>query len=125
MSDAEAKTMALPYPHEVETGKLNPRTPEVRRPFDVAEHVARSLEVEDGVLLAFGVPLRPPAEERDVPELARRFRAALVSHFDARRPDADHATWDSFASQARAQLEQMEHADEEALRVLLLTIDGL
>jgi hypothetical protein len=116
--------MALPYPHEVETGQLSPRSPEVRRPFDVDEHVAAALEAQDDALLAFGVALRPPAGE-DAPAAASRFRAALVSHFNERRPDADAATWDSFASQARAQLERLEQADEHALRVLLITIDGL
>jgi hypothetical protein len=116
--------MALPYPHEVETGQLSPRTPEIRRPFDVDEHLAQQLEARDEGLVAFGVTLRPPAGE-DAITTATRFHAALVSHFNEKRPDADAATWDSFASQARAQLERLEQADEHALRVLLITIDGL
>lgn len=116
--------MSLPYPHEFETGQLITRGREVRRPFDVDEHVAEAIEARDGELLAFGATLRPPADE-DVHVVASRFRAALVSHFNARRPNADAATWDSFASQARAQLAQHAQADEDALRMLVITIDGL
>jgi len=116
--------MSLPYPPEVETGQLSPRAPQPRRPFDIDEHVAQSLEVRADQLVAFGVPLRMPAGDA-AQDVASRFRAELVSHFNARRPDADRATWDSFASQARAQLEQLEQANEHVLRVLLMTIDGL
>ncbi len=116
--------MALPYPPEVETGKLRARAPQVRRPFDIDEHVAQALEPLDDELVAFDVILRLPAGE-DAQQVASRFRAALVRHFNEKRPNADRATWDSFASQARAQLARLEQADEHALRVLLLTIDGL
>lgn len=116
--------MALPYPHEVETGKLSPRAPEPRRPFDVDHHLADMLEAHDDAFFAFGVRLQPPAGE-EPRATADRFRVALVDHFNERRPDADEATWDSFASQARAQLERLEQADEHTLRVLLMTIDGL
>jgi hypothetical protein len=116
--------MALPYPHEVETGQLRPRAPEARRPFDMDEHMAQSVEARADELVAFGVTLRVPPGE-DAQDVASRFRAALVDHFNERRPAADLATWDSFVSQARAQLERLEQADDHALHVLLITIDGL
>jgi hypothetical protein len=116
--------MALPYPHEVETGQLNPRGREVRHPFDIADHLARAIAARGDALVMFGVSL--PAASSEAPEdTASRFRAALVSHFNERRPNADAATWDLFASQAEAQLQQLEQADEHALRALLMTVDGL
>lgn len=124
MLDAPQRGMALPYPHEVETGKLSPRARQVRRPFDVDAQLALSLEPRDDELVAFDVTLRLPPGE-DAQQIASRFRAALVRHFHEKRPNADRATWDSFASQAQAQLSRLEQADEHALRVLLLSIDGL
>jgi hypothetical protein len=116
--------MALPYPPEVETGKLQPRERDSRRRFAIDEHVARAIEPVGSELLLFGVTLRPPPGA-DPLDLAAHFRQALLAHFNERRPDADAATWQLFADQARAQLEQLEQADDHALRVLLLTIDGM
>jgi hypothetical protein len=116
--------MALPYPPEVETGELSSRPRQPRRPFDVGEHLAQAIVVQGAGLSLFGVALSPP-EGQDAEQAAARFHAALLAHFNERRPDADSATWESFASQARAQLERLERADDEALRALSMSIDGL
>jgi hypothetical protein len=62
---------------------------------------------------------------RGARETVDQFRSTLTSRFQARRPDADAATWRIFEGQARAELVGLERADDEMLRMLLLTISGL
>lgn len=116
--------MGLPYPQEIESGRLrsDPRPPHA--PFDVAAHLADAIVAEGERVRAFGVPLRPvggaPADEA-----AEHLQRSLLDRFNERRPDADGATWALFASQARGLLERRERLDEQARRALLLAIDGL
>ena len=53
------------------------------------------------------------------------FRDALITEFQRRRPDADQATWELFASQARATLDRHPRADDALLRSLMLIIESL
>lgn len=98
--------------------------PAPRAPFDVEDHLLDALRPAGSGLNFFGVALAPPAPH-NASEVAWVFRDALIVHFQRRRPDADEATWELFQSQARAQLDRHPRADDELLRTLLLTIDGL
>lgn len=116
--------MTLPYPHEVETGRLQPRPHAPRMPFDIEAHMTEAIRQGGGDLELFGVTL----VERD-PGLAAaavaRFRDTLTEQFQRRRPDADAASWEHFTSQARALAERHGRADDELLRALLAAVDGL
>ena len=116
--------MALPYPQEVETGELKPRPPRPRAAFDIAKHVRDDIHTGGSGVALFGVE-RDLAEGENAAALVNRFRDTLSSHFQERRPDCDELTWDLFSSQARALVEQSPVADDDMLRVLLRTIDGL
>lgn len=116
--------MTLPYPYEVELGLLRPRPWAPRLPFDVQHHFDDAIRVAGEGLDIFGVPLEVSAVPGAM-ETGRQFRDTLTARFHGRRPDADAATWDIFASQARAQLTGLSRADADVLRMLLLTVSGL
>ncbi len=116
--------MALPYPYEVELGQLRPARPAPRAPFDVVEHILEEIRPAGEELEMFGHRLSLPEPHRPS-EIAWLFRDALIQHFQRHRPDADGATWELFASQARAQLDRNPRPDAELLRLLVLCIDGL
>lgn len=116
--------MALPYPYEVELGQLRPARPAPRAPFDVVEHVLEAIRPAGDELEMFDHRLTLPEPHRPS-EIAWLFRDALIQHFQRHRPDADGATWELFASQARAQLDRNPRPDAGLLRTLLLAIDGL
>lgn len=116
--------MTLPYPYEAELGLLPPRPPAPRLPFDVQHHFDDAIRVTGAGLDVFGVRLAVSAAQ-GATAMGNQFRDTLTARFQRRRPDADAATWDIFASQARAQLSALSRADAEALRMLLLTISGL
>lgn len=116
--------MALPYPYEVELGQLGPARPAPRAPFDVVEHILEAIRPAGDELEMFDHRLSLPEPHRPS-EIAWLFRDALIEHFQRHRPDADGATWELFASQARAQLDRNPRPDAELLRTLVLAIDGL
>jgi hypothetical protein len=116
--------MALPYPQEVETGQLKPRVPRPRAPFDIVQHLRDEIRTSGARVELFGAE-RDLAEGENAAPLVNRFRDTLAMHLQERRPDCDELTWDLFASQARALVEQSSVIDDDMLRVLLLTIDGL
>jgi hypothetical protein len=116
--------MTLPYPFEVETGRLWPRAWAPRAPFDVEQHLERALRVSGTQVEVFGVRLDTP-EPHDALQTVKHFRDALRARFNGWRPGADAATWELFESQARPALQGLERADDETLRILLLTISGL
>ena len=124
MRRALGMLMALPYPYEVELGKLRPARPAPRAPFDVVEHLLEQIRPAGDELEMFGHRLSVPEPYR-ASELAWLFRDALIEHFHKHRPDADSATWELFVSQARALLDRNPQPDAELLRTLVLTIDGL
>jgi len=111
-------------PYEAETGRLRPAPRAPRTPFDVEDHLLDAIRPAGNELNFFGVRL-PSPEPHSSSEVAWVFRDALIVHFQKRRPDADEATWELFQSQARAQLDRHPQADDELLRTLLLSIDGL
>lgn len=116
--------MTLPYPFEVETGRLQARARAPRAPFDIAHHVGEAVRIIADQLEVFGVLLASHAPH-GAGEPARHFREALIARFNQRRPDAGAATWKLFESQARPALRGLARTNDEALRVLLLTISGL
>jgi hypothetical protein len=116
--------MTLPYPYEAELGRLPPRPKAPRIPFDVRHHLEDAIRVAGSQLEFFGLPLEAPAAQ-GATAAGKQFRDTLTARFHARRPDADAATWEIFASQARAELAGLERADAETLRMLVLTVSGL
>ena len=119
-----AWTMTLPYPYEVETGRLKPAPRAPRAPFNVEDHLLDAVRPAGDGLSFFGVRLAPPTPHSSS-EVAWVFRDALIGEFQKRRPDADQATWELFQSQARAQLDRHPRADDELLRSLMLIIASL
>jgi hypothetical protein len=116
--------MTLPYPYEAETGRLKPAPRAPRAPFNIEDHLLDAVRPAGTGLSFFGVRLAPP-DPHNSSEVAWVFRDALISEFQRRRPDADHATWELFQSQARAQLDRHPRADDELLRSLMLIIESL
>ena|SRR5688572_16435378 len=116
--------MTLPYPREVETGRLKPRKPEPRRPFDVRRALAAAVRAEGDGLQLFGVRLQSWSGG-SLDQVVALYRDMLASHFEERRSQPDYATWDIFSSAAAAQVRSLGRADGETLRALLMIIDGL
>jgi hypothetical protein len=116
--------MAIPYPHEAETGSLPPRAPIVREPFDVARHMHEAIRTNGSGLELFGVPCQA-LEPDKAAALVNRFRDTLSTHFQEHSSNADATTWSLFESQARSQIERNPNVDDTTLRALLMTIDGL
>jgi len=116
--------MALPYPYEVELGRLQPAARVPRAPFDVEDHLLEAIRPAGNDLMLFGVRL-PAPEPYGASEIAWLFRETLIDLFQKHRPDADEATWALFESQARAQLDRHRSVDSQLLRALVLSIDGL
>jgi hypothetical protein len=116
--------MTLPYPFEVETGRLQARLRAPRAPFDIARHFEDAVRIVGEQLEVFGTVLGT-AEPHTAIEKARHFRDALTARFNQWRPNADAATWHLFESQARPALRGRVRADDETLRLLLLTVSGL
>jgi hypothetical protein len=117
-------SMTLPYPYEVETGQLKPRPPAPRAPFDIAGHLEREIRPAGSDLLMFGKCLQPPPDS-SASEAAALFRHLLRARFAAWRPNADAATWELFESQAHAEAENADRANDALIHSLLLTINGL
>lgn len=116
--------MTLPYPYEVELGRLQPRPRAARTPFDVEHHLEHAIRVDGSQLEVFGVSLDAPKGQAAA-ETGKQFRDTLCARFHAWRPGADAATWKLFESQARAEMAGLERADKETLRILHLTVSGL
>jgi hypothetical protein len=116
--------MSLPYPYEVETGALQPRSPAPRTPLDVERHVNDAIRVQGAELEVFGVPLDVAAPD-SVRTVATELRRAVTDHFRERISAPDDETWQLFASQVHDQLEGRTAFDESTRRVLRLTIDSL
>ena len=116
--------MALPYPGEVETGALKTRVPEPRAPFDIAGHVHAAIQANGSRVELFGVE-RELGDPAAAAMLTSRFRDTLAQHFLERHSLADADTWELFASQAQAQVEQSPRFDDDTLATLLLTVDNL
>jgi hypothetical protein len=115
--------MTLPYPYEVETGTLKPRPRFDRLVFDVGHHMRDAIRSRGDMAELFGVPYRlvNPRDE----ELLGRLRSELTAHFNERVATPDAVVWQDFVDQARAQLERHERLDDDVLRTLRATIDGL
>jgi hypothetical protein len=116
--------MTLPYPYEVELGQLRPRPWAPRLPFDVQHHLEDAIRVAGSELDVFGVHLQASAAH-GATATGKQFRDTLAARFHTWRPHADAATWEIFANQARAQMVGLARADDETLRMLLLTVSGL
>jgi hypothetical protein len=120
--------MALPYPYEAETGQLSPRPAAARAPFDIAGHIREAIVARGSAVELFGVEFPVDAPELAA-TMASGFREALTQHFLERHPMAGADIWDSFASQAQAQLKRGQTLGdsslETTLNTLLMTVDGL
>ena len=116
--------MTLPHPYEVEQGQLSPRRDRPPARLDL-EHLLEKLIVVDELHLdVAGCRLRVP-EQQSPTMVAERFRRALAERFLERRPHADEATWNRFASSLGVALLNETEANEGALSEALLLIDGL
>jgi hypothetical protein len=116
--------MALPYPYEAETGQLEPRPAEARAPFDIAGHIREAIVARGSAVELFGVEFVVDAPELAA-TMASGFRDVLTKHFLERHAMADADIWDSFVSQARAQLTRGQAIGDSTLNTLLMTVDGL
>jgi hypothetical protein len=115
--------MTLPYPYEVEIGRLRARPRFERVRFDVERHMRDAIRSSGELVELFGVqyPLVEAWDERRVEQL----RSDLTSHFEQRVATPDDELWRLFTEQARAQLEHHARLDDDVLHMLLATIDGL
>jgi hypothetical protein len=115
--------MTLPYPYEVEIGRLKARPRFERASFDVERHMREAIQSSGGIAELFGVeyPLVEPWDERSLEQL----RSELTAHFEERVATPDDEIWRLFTEQARAQLERHAHLDGDVPRTLRATIDGL
>jgi hypothetical protein len=115
--------MTLPYPYEVEIGRLKPRPRFERVRFDVERHMRDAIQSSGEGVALFGVqyPLSEPWDERRLEQL----RNDLTSHFEERIATPNDELWRLFAEQARAQLERHAQLDGDVLYTLRATIDGL
>jgi len=116
--------MALPYPHEVETGALKPRPQAPRTPLDVEARMAEAIRVNGSALEVFGVPMDVEGPD-SVATVATQLRQVVTDHFQERVSAPDDDLWELFASQAHDQLEGRRTFDDSTLRILRLTIDSL
>jgi cell fate (sporulation/competence/biofilm development) regulator YlbF (YheA/YmcA/DUF963 family) len=124
MNPASQAGMALPYPYEVEIGKLKARPHQTRAPLDIAQLVHDAITASGSTVVLFGVR-RELAAPEEAAMLVNRFRGALAQHFLERQSAPDAETWSSFVQQARAQLEHSDQVDDGTLTTLLMTVDGL
>jgi hypothetical protein len=115
--------MTLPYPYEVEIGRLKARPRFERAPFDVERHMRQAIRSSGEMVELFGVEY-PLAEPWDGPSLDQ-LRSELTAHFEERVSTPDDEIWRLFTEQARAQLERHAHLDGDVLHMLRATIDGL
>jgi len=116
--------VTLPHPYEVEQGQLSPRRNGPPAHLDFEHLLEKLIVVDDLYLDIAGCRLRVP-EEQSPTMVAERFRRALAERFLERRPHADEATWNRFASSLGAALLNETEANEGALSEALLLIDGL
>lgn len=116
--------MTLPRPHEVEQDELSPRRDAAPGRLDLNGLLQKLIVVDEPYLDIAGCRLQVP-EEHDPNAMAERFRAALRDRFLKRRPHADDATWNTFASSLRAALSDDTKASEETLSKSLSLVDGL
>ncbi|MGD8826809.1 MAG: hypothetical protein PVI24_17625 [Myxococcales bacterium] len=116
--------MTLPQPYEVEQDELSPRAGAPPERLDVEHLMGQLIVVDPPYVDIAGCRLRTP--EGESPEsVAELFRTALAERFLERRPHADEATWNRFASSLRAVLSNESEASQAALSEALLLIDGL
>lgn len=116
-------SVTLPYPYEVETGRLKPRPRFVLRPFDVEGHLREAIQSRGETAELFGV--RYPRVEPFSEDLLERLRVELSAHFLERVAIPDAEVWQRFAEEARAQLKRHARLEPDVLRTLRATIDGL
>jgi hypothetical protein len=116
--------MALPYPHEVETGRLPSLAPAHRAPLDVGHLMHEAIQRDGPNVNVFGVRLRV-SDSAAVGATVQRLRDTLTEHLQKKRAQADAATWEAFTERARATAERFTMADDELLEALAAEIDGL
>lgn len=116
--------MTLPRPYEVEKGELSPREDAAPERLDLDRLLAKLIVVDEPYLDIGGCRLSVP-EGHSAERVAERFQRAIADRFLERRPHADDATWNRFASALQASLEDESEANESLLSQALLLIDGL
>jgi hypothetical protein len=116
--------MTLPYPHEVETGDLEPQKTPAHDPLDIERRVRNLVVVDEPYVDVAGRRVRsPPA--KSARSVAAEVRNAMTRRFLERRPNADEATWQKFTTTLRAEMRRHTEMNEAALQQALLLIDGL
>ena len=116
--------MTLPYPHEVETGDLEPRKTPVHDPLDIERRVRNLVVVDEPYVDVAGRRLRA-ALGQSARSACEQVRNAMTTRFLERRPNGDEATWRKFTTNLQAEMRRHTEMNEEALRQALLLIDGL
>lgn len=117
--------MTLPYPHEIETGLLEPSTRNNPTPLDIG-HRVRRLVVPAGPrevdIAGHRLEVRSDAS---VDAETERVRHAMTKRLLQRRPNADEATWRKLERSLRVSLSPSRTLDRAVIEQALLLIDGL
>jgi hypothetical protein len=116
--------MTLPYPPELELGKLHAPPGGPRTSMDVPALVDHLVESVAGGIAVVGRELALPADGGG-DDVYETFRAAIAGRITERRPNLTLATVRHLERVLRAELTDHEVADAESLHVILETIDGL
>jgi hypothetical protein len=116
--------MTLPYPHEIETGQLKPVDANDPDPLDVERRVRRMISVDGAFVDVAGRRLRTPDPE-SAQTKADQLRSTVSGRLLERRPNADEATWQKLRESLHEALSNHENLDQDAVNLVLLTVDGL
>ena len=116
--------MTLPYPHEVETGDLEPKKTPVHDPLDIERRIRNLVAVDEPYVDVAGRRLRSPLGQ-NARSVSEQVRNAMTRRFLERRPNGDEATWRRFTTALQAEMRRHTEMNEVALGQALLLIDGL
>jgi hypothetical protein len=115
--------MALPYPLEVETGRLSDRPAKRLRPTPISERVDEAIHCDADGLYAFGKKIVAD-DGRSNGQACKDLRAALLRRVQQRLPFADESDWAHASRLIGAQLNDGDTV-ARAARTLVLTVDSM
>jgi hypothetical protein len=114
--------MTLPYPEEVEGGGFG-QPPPKRATLDIPSHVDALVRPARGGFFIAGHMLSVPGGASR--EALDRYRRAIAERVVERRPNATEATWMHLERVLGGELGERPTADDDTLRIIVSTIDGL
>lgn len=116
--------MTLPKPLETERGELGPAPGPPASPEHV-RHIAALIgpATDDGRILVAGRALA--CDAADPRAEVERLRARLARHAIHHRPNADATTWARLDAIVRGTVRDLDRADRDLERALVIAIDGL